>query len=54
MFSLFCAFSSPFQQDCQPIFFQVRYTGHRDQPLENRRSKFEAECEEGFTEIVSL
>ncbi|XP_054714287.1 protein big brother-like [Uloborus diversus] len=31
---------------------EVRYTGHRDRPLEERRMKFKAACKEGYTEIA--
>ena len=34
------------------IFFQVRYTGHRDLPMTERRVKFETEIQDGFAEIA--
>ena len=33
-------------------FFQVRYTGHRDLPMTERRVKFETEIQDGFAEIA--
>ncbi|GBL90256.1 Protein big brother [Araneus ventricosus] len=32
---------------------EVRYTGHKDRPMDERRLKFKAACREGYTEIVS-
>jgi len=32
---------------------QVRYTGYRDRPLEERKVRFQNGCREGITEIVS-
>ena len=32
--------------------FQVRYTGHRDLPMTERRVKFETEIQDGFAEIA--
>ena len=35
------------------LLFQVRYTGHRDLPMSERRIKFETECcQDGFAEIA--
>lgn len=34
--------------------FQVRYTGYRDRPQEERQVRFQNGCREGHTEIVSL
>ncbi|KAG8188060.1 hypothetical protein JTE90_009932 [Oedothorax gibbosus] len=31
---------------------EVRYTGHKDRPIEERRLKFKAACRDGFTEIA--
>ncbi|XP_063602084.1 protein big brother-like isoform X1 [Penaeus indicus] len=31
---------------------QVRYTGHRDRPSEERRQKFQNQCRDGYTEIA--
>jgi hypothetical protein len=33
--------------------FQVRYTGYRDRPQEERQVRFQNGCREGHTEIVS-
>lgn len=33
---------------------QVRYTGYRDRPVEERQMRFQNGCREGHTEIVSL
>jgi len=32
---------------------QVRYTGYRDRPLEERQVRFQNGCREGHTELVS-
>lgn len=34
------------------IKFQVRYTGYRDRPQEDRIIRFETACREGHTEIA--
>lgn len=34
--------------------FQVRYTGFRDRPQEERQVRFQNGCREGHTEIVSI
>lgn len=34
-----------------PLLLQVRYTGFRDRPIEERRGRFRAGCCEGHTEI---
>ncbi|GIY17132.1 protein brother [Caerostris darwini] len=31
---------------------EVRYTGHKDRPMDERRLKFKTACREGFTEIA--
>ncbi|CAL1274144.1 unnamed protein product, partial [Larinioides sclopetarius] len=31
---------------------EVRYTGHKDRPMDERRLKFKAACREGYTEIA--
>ncbi|XP_050698080.1 protein big brother-like isoform X1 [Eriocheir sinensis] len=31
---------------------QVRYTGFRDRPSEERRQKFQSQCRDGFTELA--
>nr|XP_045625617.1 uncharacterized protein LOC123774961 [Procambarus clarkii] len=31
---------------------QVRYTGYRDRPVEERRQKFQNQCRDGYTEIA--
>ncbi|CAL4124589.1 unnamed protein product [Meganyctiphanes norvegica] len=31
---------------------QVRYTGYRDRPTEERRQKFQSQCRDGYTEIA--
>jgi len=36
------------------FFFQVRYTGYRDRPQEERQVRFQNGCREGHTEIVSI
>ena len=36
------------------FFFQVRYVGFRDRPLEERQMRFAAGCREGHAEIVSI
>ena len=36
------------------LLFQVRYTGLRDRPYEERRMKFQNDCREGHADIVSL
>lgn len=33
------------------MFFQVRYTGYRDRPQEERQVRFQNACREGHTEI---
>lgn len=34
------------------IYFQVKYTGYRDRPLEERQVRFQNGCREGHTEIA--
>lgn len=34
------------------FFLQVRYTGYRDRPLEERQGRFQNGCREGHTEIA--
>lgn len=34
-------------------FFQIKYVGYRDRPLEERQLRFQTECREGNTSIVS-
>lgn len=36
----------------QPFFPQVRYTGYRDRPADERIVRFQAACREGHTEIA--
>jgi hypothetical protein len=36
------------------LMIQVRYTGYRDRPLEERQMRFQNGCREGHTEIVSV
>ncbi|GFV93956.1 protein big brother [Trichonephila clavipes] len=31
---------------------EVRYTGHKDRPMDERRMKFKAACREGYTDIA--
>ncbi|GFS71608.1 protein brother [Nephila pilipes] len=31
---------------------EVRYTGHKDRPIDERRMKFKTACREGYTEIA--
>ena len=46
-------FSVIFKHRVPLLFFQVRYTGHRDLPMTERRTKFETECcQDGFAEIA--
>ncbi|XP_076063752.1 protein big brother-like isoform X2 [Oratosquilla oratoria] len=33
---------------------QVRYTGYRDRPAEERRQKFQNQCRDGYTEIAFM
>ncbi|XP_064096719.1 protein big brother-like isoform X3 [Macrobrachium nipponense] len=33
---------------------QVRYTGYRDRPSEERRQKFQSQCRDGYTEIAFI
>lgn len=35
------------------LWFQVKYTGFRDRPLEERQLRFQTECREGHADIVS-
>jgi hypothetical protein len=35
------------------LILQVRYTGYRDRPLEERQIRFQNACREGHTEVVS-
>jgi len=36
------------------VLFQVKYTGYRDRPLQERQAKFQAECQDGHADIVSV